>query len=139
MGKTRGGLLSTKTIVSCLKFTKHHPKQEVKIFVFNVLLLSLSSISQCKIDTNDALHYYKSENAITTNGVLNITTNLKDNEYKAFNEKTKKYYADTKHVQSAMIQGWNKFCMTGGIIEYSAKLPGKGSIGGLWPACKFRV
>jgi len=84
--------------------------------------------------TNDALHYYRSENAITTNGVLNITTNLKDNDYKAFNEDTKKFYLDTKHVQSAMLQGWNKFCMTGGIVEYSAKLPGQGSIGGLWPA-----
>lgn len=41
---------------------------------------------------------------------------------------------DTKHVQSAMLQGWNKFCITGGIVEFSAKLPGKGSIGGLWPA-----
>mmetsp|Transcript_25162 Transcript_25162/g.30990 ORF Transcript_25162/g.30990 Transcript_25162/m.30990 type:complete len:610 (+) Transcript_25162:178-2007(+) len=84
--------------------------------------------------TNDALHYYKSENARTTNGVLNITTELKKNQYKAFNEKTKKYYSDTKHVQSAMVQGWNKFCMTGGIVEYSAKLPGQGSIGGFWPA-----
>jgi beta-glucanase (GH16 family) len=88
-------------------------------------------------DTNDALHYYKSENVNTTNGVLNITTSLQDNEYRAFHEKTKKYYLDTKHVQSAMVQGWNKFCMTGGIVEYNAKLPGKGSIGGLWPACKF--
>ena len=73
---------------------------------------------------------------MTMNGVLNITTILKDNNYKAFNETKKKYYVDTKHVQSAMVQGWNKFCMTGGIIEYSAKLPGKSSVGGLWPACK---
>ena len=33
-----------------------------------------------------------------------------------------------------MIQGWNKFCFTGGIIEMSAQLPGKWNIGGLWPA-----
>lgn len=72
------------------------------------------------------------------NGVLNITTEFKDNEYKAFNEKTKKYYTDTKHVQSAMLQGWNKFCITGGIVEFSAKLPGKSNIGGHWPACKSR-
>eukprot|EP00979_Chaetoceros_neogracilis_P013184 scaffold3712_cov234-Chaetoceros_neogracile.AAC.2 len=68
------------------------------------------------------------------NGVLNITTTLQDNDYKAFNEKTKKYYVDTKHVQSSMIQGWNKFCITGGIVEFSARLPGKGSVGGMWPA-----
>jgi beta-glucanase (GH16 family) len=84
--------------------------------------------------TNAALHYYSHDNAITTNGVLNITTELKTNPYKAFNEKTKKYYLDSKHVQSGMIQGWNKFCYTGGIVEMSAKLPGDPNIGGLWPA-----
>lgn len=84
--------------------------------------------------TNDALHFYKSQNVRTTNGVLSITTTLENNDYKAFNEKTKKYYVDTKHVQSAMVQGWNKFCLTGGIVEFSAKLPGRGAVGGLWPA-----
>lgn len=84
--------------------------------------------------TNDALHYYKSENVNTTNGVMNITTNVIKNDYRAYNEKTKKYYLDTKHIQSAMVQGWNKFCLTGGIIEYSAKLPGTSSVGGMWPA-----
>ncbi len=38
-----------------------------------------------------------------------------------------------------MVQGWNKFCLTGGIVEYSAKLPGKSTVGGLWPACKLLV
>lgn len=33
-----------------------------------------------------------------------------------------------------MLQGWNKFCMTGGIVEFSAKLPGDAKTGGLWPA-----
>eukprot|EP00957_Ditylum_brightwellii_P013717 1034311-Ditylum_brightwellii.AAC.2 len=87
-----------------------------------------------RADTNDALHYYSNKNVQTTNGVLNITSELKDNAYKAFNEKTKKYYADAKHVQSGMVQGWNKFCMVGGIVEFSAKLPGKATTGGLWPA-----
>ena len=68
--------------------------------------------------------------------MLNISTFFADNDYKAFNEETLNYYHDTKHVQSGMVQGWNKFCLTGGIVEYSAKLPGKGEIGGLWPACK---
>lgn len=85
-------------------------------------------------DTNDALHFYRPENAITANGVLNIETTLKDNKYRAFNEKTKKYFSDAKHVQSAMLQGWNKFCFTGGIIEFNAKLPGNPKTGGLWPA-----
>ena len=33
-----------------------------------------------------------------------------------------------------MLQGWNKFCLTGGIVEFSAKLPGDPQTGGLWPA-----
>lgn len=90
-----------------------------------------------KIDTNAALHFYSNQNVRTTNGVLNITTTLTKNEYRAFNEKTKKFYVDTKHVQSAMVQSWNKFCITGGIVEFSAKLPGEGSVGGLWPACEL--
>lgn len=84
--------------------------------------------------TNAALHYYSEENVRTTNGVLNITTEQKTNAYKAFNEKTKKFYADKKYIQSGMVQGWNKFCITGGIVEISAKLPGDPFVGGLWPA-----
>ena len=86
--------------------------------------------------TNDALHFYSPENVITQNGMLNITTIHKINKYKAFSEKTKKFFVDEKHIQSAMIQGWNKFCITGGIVEFSAKLPGDPTTGGLWPACK---
>jgi beta-glucanase (GH16 family) len=67
-----------------------------------------------------------------------MTTERKVNTYKAFNEKTKKFYADKKHIQSAMMQGWNKFCFTGGIVEYSARLPGNPSVGGLWPARKYQ-
>ena len=85
-------------------------------------------------DTNKALHFYSHDNARTTRGVLNITTEQKVNSYMAFNEKTKKFYADKKHVQSAMLQSWNKFCFIGGIIEFSAKLPGYPDKGGLWPA-----
>lgn len=87
------------------------------------------------IDTNDALHYYSAQNAYTHHGVLNITTEQKTNPYKAYNKVTRKYFLDHKHIQSAMLQGWNKFCFIGGIIEFSAKLPGDPKIGGLWPAC----
>lgn len=85
-------------------------------------------------DTNLALHYYSHDNAKTENGVLKITTERKENAYRAFNEKTKKFYNDKKYIQSAMMQSWNKFCFTGGIVEISAKLPGSPRIGGLWPA-----
>ena len=36
--------------------------------------------------------------------------------------------------QTAMIQTWNKFCFTGGVLELSIKLPGHAYSGGLWPA-----
>mmetsp|Transcript_40583 Transcript_40583/g.85189 ORF Transcript_40583/g.85189 Transcript_40583/m.85189 type:complete len:628 (+) Transcript_40583:141-2024(+) len=84
--------------------------------------------------TNEALHFYRPQNVQTTNGVMNITTIRATNKYKAFDEKKLKYYADAKHIQTGMVQGWNKFCMTGGIIEFSAKLPGDPKVGGLWPA-----
>eukprot|EP00536_Pseudo-nitzschia_multiseries_P015702 jgi/Psemu1/247059/estExt_Genewise1.C_9340014 len=84
--------------------------------------------------TNDALHYYHDDNVKTKNGLLQIITERKENSYRAFNEKTKKFYSDKKHVQSGMVQGWNKFCFTGGIVEFRAKLPGSPRIGGLWPA-----
>lgn len=84
--------------------------------------------------TNDALHFYSHDNVKTTNGVMNITVERKTNLYKAFDEDKKKFYLDKKLVQSGMVQGWNKFCVTGGIVEFSAKLPGNPSTGGLWPA-----
>lgn len=88
-------------------------------------------------DTNAALHYYSPDNARTSNGILNITTERKINMYKAFDEIKKEFYADKKYVQSGMLQSWNKFCFIGGIVEFSAKLPGDPQKGGLWPACKY--
>ena len=87
-------------------------------------------------DTNAALHFYSHDNVRTTNGVLNITTERKVNVYKAFDEVKKTFYADKKYIQSGMLQSWNKFCFVGGVVEFSAKLPGDPHKGGLWPACK---
>lgn len=103
-------------------------------FLFFSLCSSLFFVVQ---DTNAALHYYHSDNAETKDGLLKIKTEKKDNAYRAFDEKLKKFYNDKKHIQSAMLQGWNKFCFTGGIVEFSAKLPGSPRIGGLWPARKL--
>ena len=85
--------------------------------------------------TNYALHFYKSELATTNNGYLNISSIHKTTVFDVPDDKrfgkTKKM---TKNYQSAMINGWNKFCFTGGIVEISARLPGRYDIGGLWPA-----
>ena len=78
--------------------------------------------------------YYDDNHVITSNGNLNITTTAADTEFPCINDKTHKWGKCTKHFKSGMIQGWNKFCFTGGIIEIKATLPGAAHIGGFWPA-----
>jgi beta-glucanase (GH16 family) len=85
------------------------------------------------------LHYYSHDNAFTSGGVLNITTIRKVNLYKAFDEKKRQFYADKKYIQTGMVQSWNKFCFIGGIVEFSAKLPGNAHKGGLWPAREYQT
>lgn len=36
----------------------------------------------------------------------------------------------TKNYTSGMVQTWNKFCFTGGVLELSIKLPGHADSGG---------
>lgn len=84
--------------------------------------------------TNDALQYYKDNLVTTNNGYMNITTILEDITFGAKNDEDNSIQKLTKNYQSGMVQGWNKFCFTGGIVEISAKLPGKAHVGGLWPA-----
>lgn len=40
----------------------------------------------------------------------------------------------TRPYTSAMVQSWNKFCFTEGVIEIKARMPGRPNIPGLWPA-----
>jgi beta-glucan synthesis-associated protein KRE6 len=87
--------------------------------------------------TNDALQYYRDHLVRTNNGSLVISTILEDINFHAFSNEPNepnKLAKMTKNYQSGMVQGWNKFCFTGGIVEVSAKLPGHAYIGGLWPA-----
>lgn len=85
--------------------------------------------------TNDALHYYKAANARTNeDGELVITSEASDTDIVGFDDVKRKRTRVTKHFKSAMVQSWNKFCFTGGIIEAEVTLPGKSEVGGLWPA-----
>jgi hypothetical protein len=85
--------------------------------------------------TNDALHYYSSRNAKTNDdGHLVIETQAADTNVVGFDDETREKTRLTKHFTSAMLQSWNKFCFTGGIIEANVQLPGKSQVGGLWPA-----
>ena len=85
--------------------------------------------------TNDAQHYYSVDNAYTdTEGNLVIKSEAKDTPVVGFNDVTREKEQVTKHFKSAMLQSWNKFCFTGGVMEAEIALPGKHNIGGLWPA-----
>mmetsp|Transcript_31418 Transcript_31418/g.34785 ORF Transcript_31418/g.34785 Transcript_31418/m.34785 type:complete len:647 (+) Transcript_31418:99-2039(+) len=85
--------------------------------------------------TNDALHYYNSNNVKTNKqGELVIRSEAVDTEVIGFDDVKLKHTHVTKHFRSGMIQSWNKFCFTGGIVEVEAELPGRHDVGGLWPA-----
>lgn len=68
--------------------------------------------------TND-LEWYSPQAVTTENGTLVLRLDA----YKNHNL----FY------QSGMVQSWNKFCFTQGMIEVSALLPGSGTVSGLWP------
>ena len=84
--------------------------------------------------TNNALQYYNRNLVKTKHGKLVINTIMEDVSFKAEDKESGKLKTMTKNYQSAMVQGWNKFCFTGGIVEMRARLPGSHKIGGLWPA-----
>ncbi|KII83673.1 glycoside hydrolase family 16 protein [Plicaturopsis crispa FD-325 SS-3] len=72
--------------------------------------------------TND-LEWYDPSQATTKGGALR----LKLEEVNPIDNHNLKY-------RSGMIQSWNKFCFTGGLIEAAVTLPGANNIVGLWPA-----
>lgn len=81
-----------------------------------------------------SLQYYNSTNVYTKNGSLVIETNDHDTKWKGYNPYKKKYTTMSRHFKSGMVQSWNKFCYTGGILELDVKFPGAFDVGGLWPA-----
>ena len=85
--------------------------------------------------TNKALHYYHEDYVKTSNGFLNLTTSSEDTIFTSVQVHKKKFVHEKlrKHYRSGMVQGWNKFCFTGGVVEIVAQLPGRWDVGGLWP------
>ncbi|KAK7241101.1 beta-1,6-glucosyl hydrolase [Aureococcus anophagefferens] len=85
--------------------------------------------------TNKALQFYHEDYVTTSGGSLNITTTPEHTKFESHQIKDKKHVRVTvkKTYRSGMVQGWNKFCFTGGILEIRAKLPGRYDVGGLWP------
>eukprot|EP00816_Leptocylindrus_hargravesii_P012977 CAMPEP_0196803252 /NCGR_PEP_ID=MMETSP1362-20130617/2615_1 /TAXON_ID=163516 /ORGANISM="Leptocylindrus danicus, Strain CCMP1856" /LENGTH=621 /DNA_ID=CAMNT_0042174709 /DNA_START=115 /DNA_END=1980 /DNA_ORIENTATION=+ len=85
--------------------------------------------------TNAALQFYDNDYIYTDDeGNLIVETAAKDTEIIGFDDVNREYTHITKHFKSGMLQSWNKFCFTGGIIETEVLLPGKWNVGGLWPA-----
>lgn len=70
----------------------------------------------------------------TRDGKLVIKTDDGDTKWRDYNPYKSGYETMKRHFRSGMLQGWNKFCYTGGILEIKLKLPGKPTVGGLWPA-----
>ncbi|EAU89504.2 glucosidase [Coprinopsis cinerea okayama7 len=73
--------------------------------------------------TND-LEWYDPAQVTTANGALQIT----------IDEVADPSLNHNMRYKSAMVQSWNKFCFTGGLIEVMVRLPGSSSISGHWPA-----
>lgn len=67
------------------------------------------------------MEWYDPDAAITEDGKLVIT--LSQEPWNGMN------------FRSAMLQSWNKFCFTGGLIEVSASFPGSSRAMGFWCAC----
>lgn len=80
------------------------------------------------------MQFYNSSNVETVNGSLVIHTTLGKTSWMRYDHIKKTWKEETKYFKSGMVQSWNKFCFTGGIIEVDMIVPGHPYIGGLWPA-----
>lgn len=82
-----------------------------------------------------SLHFYNSSSVTTTeDGYLRISSTIGKTEWDRYDHINKEWKHEVKNFYSGMVQGWNKFCFTGGIVEVDMRFPGRGDIGGLWPA-----
>jgi beta-glucanase (GH16 family) len=89
-------------------------------------------------DANSAgggsLHFYNSSAVTTKNGMLKINTYVDKTEWMHFDKLKKEWKHMQTNFTSGMMQSWNKFCFTGGIVEFDIIFPGEPHLGGLWPA-----
>ena len=78
--------------------------------------------------SNEQVNFYNETLASTQNGRLEILSISEDATYDAGNQTTL-----TRHLQTAMLQSWNKYCFSEGIAEIHAQMPGRYDLPGLWP------
>eukprot|EP00566_Odontella_aurita_P007245 CAMPEP_0113567588 /NCGR_PEP_ID=MMETSP0015_2-20120614/23356_1 /TAXON_ID=2838 /ORGANISM="Odontella" /LENGTH=717 /DNA_ID=CAMNT_0000469993 /DNA_START=237 /DNA_END=2390 /DNA_ORIENTATION=+ /assembly_acc=CAM_ASM_000160 len=82
-----------------------------------------------------SLHFYNSTMVTTDeDGMLRISSKIGKTEWNRYDAVDREWKHETKHYKSGMVQSWDKFCFTGGIVEFDVVLPGDPFIGGLWPA-----
>ena len=85
--------------------------------------------------TGGSLHFYNSTTVTTTpDGNLEIRSKVSETHWTSYDTLKKTYKKETRYFKSGMVQSWEKFCFTGGIVEVDVSLPGAPDIGGLWPA-----
>lgn len=70
-------------------------------------------------DATKDLEWYDPDAVTTANGTLVLRMDA--------------YKNHDLFYRSGMVQSWNKFCFTQGLLEISAKLPNYGNVTGLWP------
>ena len=78
--------------------------------------------------------FYNSSFVTTENGFLKISVDVGKTEWNRYDHAKKTWKHETAYFKSGMMQSWDKFCFTGGIVEVDVILPGDPYIGGLWPA-----
>ena len=79
--------------------------------------------------------FYNSSYVTTTeDGKLKIATEVGKTKWVRYDPIKKIWKQEVAYFKSGMVQSWEKFCFTGGIVEIDVILPGDPFIGGLWPA-----
>lgn len=81
-----------------------------------------------------SMHFYNSTNVYTEGGFLKISTLLEKTEWNRYDHVDKQWKRQVTNFTSGMVQSWEKFCFTGGIVEIDVIFPGDPYVGGLWPA-----
>jgi beta-glucanase (GH16 family) len=72
-----------------------------------------------------------SEEYVTTkDGSLVISVKAVKTKWTEWDENNLKPVERTKNYTSGMVQSWNKFCFTGGVLQMAIRLPGRHDSGG---------
>mmetsp|Transcript_1073 Transcript_1073/g.1368 ORF Transcript_1073/g.1368 Transcript_1073/m.1368 type:complete len:685 (-) Transcript_1073:264-2318(-) len=82
-----------------------------------------------------SLQFYNSSFVTTTeNGMLKMSAQAEKTEWNRYDHVKKEWKKEKTYFKSGMVQSWDKFCFTGGIVEIDIIFPGNPYVGGLWPA-----